>query len=228
MNLQFKLSAVCPRVFMLQMNRYDLAMTFLRAEEYYESVNSQFRGQVFTLAEYMRWYSFEHDNVFSYAKDWSGFNVPSMHLEGCYESHTEILQHDQLMLRVMRTCRFLSGPGNPYYLIGAKPEDSKVIPHEIAHALYSTNLSYREEMNKCLEGLDWNKKCKMVELLTSMGYGENVHADETHAFMATGLNSHMNSILADADCIPFIDVFKKYAGDLAEPALIADTNFTAS
>lgn len=57
-------------------DKYDLAMTFLRAQEWYES--PKFHHKLFTLEEYMRWYSKAYGKgAFTYPKDWSGFNVPS-------------------------------------------------------------------------------------------------------------------------------------------------------
>lgn len=57
---------------------WDLAMTFLRMQEWYESPNPKFARKHFTLEEYMRWYQKAYGNgAFTYPKDWTGFNVPS-------------------------------------------------------------------------------------------------------------------------------------------------------
>lgn len=55
---------------------WDLAMTFLRMQEWYES--PKFHHKHFTLEAYMRWYQKAYGKgTFSYPKDWTGFNVPS-------------------------------------------------------------------------------------------------------------------------------------------------------
>ncbi|MEK7106247.1 MAG: ABC transporter ATP-binding protein, partial [Patescibacteria group bacterium] len=54
--------------------QYALASTFLRFQEHYES--PKFRGQFFSLEEFMDWYAEEYGN-FTYYKDWTGFNIPS-------------------------------------------------------------------------------------------------------------------------------------------------------
>jgi hypothetical protein len=68
-------------------NQYDLASTFLRFQEHYES--PEFAGKVFTLDEYKNWYinhspRASKDGVFTYYEDWNGFNIPSKILKPFY------------------------------------------------------------------------------------------------------------------------------------------------
>ncbi|OGZ16930.1 MAG: hypothetical protein A3H76_05890 [Candidatus Lloydbacteria bacterium RIFCSPLOWO2_02_FULL_54_12] len=60
-----------------------LAMTFVRMQEYYESGSPRFRGRIFTLGEFKDWYRKERGR-WSYANDWSGFNVPSYAVHAVY------------------------------------------------------------------------------------------------------------------------------------------------
>src|SRR5262245_26903475 len=59
--------------------QYELASTFLRFQEHYES--PKFRKKIFSLEEFMDWYGQENKGKFSYFKDWAGFNIPSTEFE---------------------------------------------------------------------------------------------------------------------------------------------------
>lgn len=66
---------------------HDCAATFLRFQEHYES--PEFRGKIFTLEEYQRWYIAhsprgQTTGAFTYEEDWTGFNIPSEILDPFY------------------------------------------------------------------------------------------------------------------------------------------------
>lgn len=215
MKLKYCLTCVMPRVFVLQMeDRYDLANAFWRVQEFYES--PEFKGKNFTLEEYMRWYAKEYgEGSFSYAKDWSGFNVPSKALNECYEKSTEFLAYDSFMLDVMATCQFLSGDES-YYLIGVNPSAKDVIYHEIAHALFSTNHQYADEMHGALFNLDVETKNKLHDVLKEMGYATSVHMDEIQAYLSTGLYKGMHFVNPE-QCTPFNEIFERFVNAVSLP-----------
>ena len=73
----YKIVEVRDRVFAVIMeDDYARPMTFLRVQEYYESPNPDFRGKHFNIWDYIEWYSREKKDVFTYAFDWGGFNIP--------------------------------------------------------------------------------------------------------------------------------------------------------
>ena len=83
---------------------------------------------------------------------------------------------------------------SPFYIIGGKKGDMNVIDHEIAHALYYMNESYKGEMDDL--NYDFFKKhsmqySKIVKALKKMGYGENVIKDEVQAYMSTSKKSEL-------------------------------------
>jgi len=76
-------------IFLLRFDtQYELASTFLRIQEHYES--SRFRKRVFSLEDYMDWYAAEY-GAFTYFEDWSGFNVPSTALAPFYRGEFDPL-----------------------------------------------------------------------------------------------------------------------------------------
>ena len=68
--------------------QHELASTFLRFQEYYES--PKFRGKIFSFYEYKKWYTAnspkgKKTGKFTYYKDWGGFNIPSYVLKPFYQ-----------------------------------------------------------------------------------------------------------------------------------------------
>src|SRR5512138_554281 len=73
---------IADRIFVVRFDTlYELASTFLRFQEHYES--PRFRNRIFSLEEFMDWYA-EKTGAFTYFTDWSGFNVPSSTFEAFY------------------------------------------------------------------------------------------------------------------------------------------------
>ena len=75
--MEYTLKEIKPRIYLLTFdNAYDLALHFLRFQEYYE--NPVWRDKTFTILEFMEWYSKEYSKTktFSYMEDWCGFNIP--------------------------------------------------------------------------------------------------------------------------------------------------------
>ena len=64
-----------PAIYLVEIDgNCDLAYTFLRVQEFYESGNDNIRGHAFTWEEYKAWYcSQSKKGTFSYGDDWRGF-----------------------------------------------------------------------------------------------------------------------------------------------------------
>lgn len=82
-------------------NRYKLASTFMRFQEYYES--SKFRGRIFSSEEFMDWYAKQKGNS-TYFQDWgSGFNIPSCVLTPFYAGKFDPLdKKEKKLLKAFR------------------------------------------------------------------------------------------------------------------------------
>ena len=66
--MKYTLKEIKGGIFLVEFdNQYDLAMTFLRYQEFYES--PKFKGKRFTIIDFMEWYSKEYDGAFTYTKD---------------------------------------------------------------------------------------------------------------------------------------------------------------
>jgi len=150
--------------------QYELASTFLRVQEHYES--SRFRNRRFTLEAYMDWYASTF-GAFTYFQDWSGFNVPSTALDAFYAG-----EFDPLLVKEQRLLRMFEKTPRPFYLIGISSDAE--LRHEKAHALFFTRPEYRREVLDAMAGHDLRSLRRRLE---SMGYHRAVVTDEAHAYL---------------------------------------------
>lgn len=150
--------------------RYELASTFLRIQEHYES--SRFRNRVFSLEEYMDWYAAEF-GAFTYYQDWSGFNVPSSAFDAFFDG-----KFDPLLEKEERLLRLFAREHTPYYVIGIADEID--LKHELAHALFHTRPGYRKAVLAAMRDYDTSA---LRRRLARMGYHRSVLVDEAHAYL---------------------------------------------
>jgi hypothetical protein len=159
----------------------DLASTFLRFQEHYES--PRFRGKVFTLEEYKEWYTQNSPEgrktgEFTYYDDWDGFNIPSYVLTPFYQG-----KFDPLSRKEKTLLELLEEESKKFYVIGVfgEPKRAEVtLKHEIGHGLFYTSPSYKEEVLRLTKQFDLRKLKR--ELQSTAGYHPDVMEDEIHAY----------------------------------------------
>lgn len=206
-----ELTKILPHVYHLRFPEcYDLAMHFLRYQEYYES--TKFRGQIFTLVDYMEWYAKEHgDGVFTYPDDWSGFNVPSDVLITVSEAELpDPNKYDIQMRALIETVRREEGD-RPFYFIGTYGDGeapAEELDHEIAHALYFSDTEYRRAMEDLLDKMPTKNYDKAWRAMQEMNYHPITCRDEIHAYAATGPCQELKKALTPSVCKPFIKAYK--------------------
>ena len=67
MQIKYQIKEVKPNIFaVIVKDKYDRAMLFCRAQEYYESPSLKFRGKNFSIWDYMKWYDEHNSWGFSY------------------------------------------------------------------------------------------------------------------------------------------------------------------
>lgn len=182
----FKLERIHDRVWLANFdNRYDLAMTFCRYQEYYESPNEKFRGQQFEMFDFMDWYSRAYgQGSFTYPKDWAGFNLPGRVVFECFKGVTDRNRYDCSMMNdiYLQCCKDVD-----FYLIGAVGYDEITIKHELAHGLYYTNPAYKFEMSQLVDAMKPKDRDFVYDYFGTIGYTEQVYKDEIQAYMSTGM-----------------------------------------
>ena len=186
---KIKIEEVLPNIYVLIFDsRYELCMSFVRVQEYYES--PFYRNKVFTLEEYKKYWNENFGNgKFTYPNVWNGFNMP-VKIARKWEKlfwakYGKFSQRERELLKAIHQCNAKG------YLMGVHTDDGEsykgTLNHEIAHAMYYLNPEYR----KSCERLIGNSSAKAIETaktkLKQMGYCNNVIMDEIQAYFSTGV-----------------------------------------
>ncbi len=193
MKLKYELNEIAPKVFHVAVeDSYDLAMLFLRAQEFYESPYKEIRGKNFTVLKFMEIYSKERDNVFSYPNDWAGFNIPGKIIKKIYfDSVPEDFNfYDKTLFHIHKE---IDSEFN-YYLIGTLPDDRDTINHEVAHANFCLNKRYKKESLQIIRKLPVTARKKIEKHLTYIGYDSRVFDDEIQAYICADVYDFLNNI----------------------------------
>lgn len=187
--MKFKTVKLTERIIVVQVkNKYDRAMLFCRAQEFYESPCSKFRGQKFSIWDYFRWYSENKAGCFSYTKDFTGFNMPLIMTKKCYDLNDAETPYDEVMMDIVD--RYFVN-GEKKYLIGVDSMKGSTFDHELCHALYYTDDTYRETMDEITGTISSKNKSRLKKNLSDMGYHLGVFKDEVQAYMSTELNGRL-------------------------------------
>jgi hypothetical protein len=182
--VKYQLKEILPEIFaVIIKDKYDRAMTFCRAQEYYESPSPKFRGKEFSIWDYMKWYHKKYGRGFSYGADWSGFNIPIWIAKECYNNLNKIeTPYDKVMDEIVQKLNsFYTG-----YMIGAGNTTGETFKHEVCHALYHTNQDYKKQMDNLTKGLPKKYYDAFKKNLLGMGYTTKVINDEIQAYLQYG------------------------------------------
>ena len=188
---------ILPYVYALTFeNQYDLCMSFLRLQEFYES--QKFKDKYFTLEEFMDYWSKEFGNgSFDYPAKWNGFNLPSDVIKKWLDVffwRNDIRSKEIELLNAIRYLMKQEANGGSlpqkYYVIGVHSDQSsknnnEAIEHESAHALYYLYPEYRKSCDAMIEKTSRGVIDKAEKTLKDMGYGKNVVKDELQAYFST-------------------------------------------
>jgi hypothetical protein len=160
----------------------DLAMAFIRIQEWYES--PKFRHKIFTLEEFKEWYTKER-GTFSYAQDWAGFNVPSTAIYAVWKHFKNHSPQEKQLFKLLTEQGLLitDKPKYKYCLIGTYGRDkTETVEHEIRHGLFFCKPEYRRQILKVLARFSTPHLRKN---LLKMGYHQAVLSDEVQAYVLT-------------------------------------------
>jgi hypothetical protein len=219
--MEFK--RIYPHVYHLRFEKcYDLAMHFLRYQEYYESL--KFCGQIFTLVDYMEWYARDHgDGVFSYTKDWAGFNVPGDVMIAVSEADLpDPNKYDAQMRALVQTVRNEEGD-HRFYFIGTSGEgdpeedetEESVLDHELGNATEIINEEYRAGMEELLDSMPRKNYDAAWKALQEMRYHPITCRDEVHAYASTGPCKELKKALPPKVCEPFEELFQEWKEEIS-------------
>jgi len=190
----------------------ELVLTFCRIQEFYESPFENIRGKKFDFFEFVQAYT-NDEGHFDYFHSWSGFNFPSYVFHNWRNLHTAITKPERDLLRMIKA----NTDSRPFYVIGTLSGGSHAVDHEIAHAMFFLYEDYRNEVLEAINQIDPALQMIFNQRFSDMmGYGENVFADETHAYLATSPDEYLKkNFYIDADDYrdtinKFVTLFEKY------------------
>jgi hypothetical protein len=188
----YNLTQINERIFALEIpNSWDRAMVFLRAQEFYESASPKFKGKSFDIWDYMRWYAVEREistGVFDYPNDWAAYNLPINVIVKSLDRLTgEYTPYDVFMDDILHQIfnRYTVSETDTY-LIGVESLADKHLSHELCHALWYTNPTFKKEASAVLTKIPSGIVNEGRATLTRMGYHKSVLTDEFVAYSATG------------------------------------------
>lgn len=183
MKIEYSIKEIVSNVFAVIIpDNYHRPMLFCRTQEYYESPNEKFRGQSFSIFEYMDWYSRQNGGSFTYAQDWSGFNIPYEVARDCNQVSPKESPYDNYMGDILRSISDMMHP-KPAYILGVANITDDTFQHEVCHGLYHTNKEYREAMDEITKSILPSHWEKFKDNLIDMGYTMEVVNDEIQAYM---------------------------------------------
>lgn len=159
--------------------RRDVTSTLLRFQECIDT--HDFRGKIFTLTEYKKWYiAHRGKGKFTYYEDWGGFNFPDSVLKPFYAGKFDPLSAKEK--KVLETFRNVRGK---FYVIATfKRKGLGTLKHEVGHALYYVNKKYRGEVDAVLSKI---KVPEMERRILLKGYAPEVLKDEVHAYLISSV-----------------------------------------
>lgn len=209
--MNYKIKEIEPNIFAVVIkDKYDRAMTFCRVQEYYESPNTKFRSKDFSIWDYMKWYSNTYKRGFSYANDWSGFNLPFDVAWNCLEPIMTETPYDQDMWEILVKIDNIRNINNKAYIIGTDDLTGTTFDHELCHGLWYTNPEYKKNTSILVKALPKKHYNKIKKELLGMGYTNKVIDDEIQAYMSTGLYSSFATPEIEKYRQPFINNFNTF------------------
>ncbi len=181
--MQLHLEELTDRILFVEIeSRRDLGNAFMRVQEHHES--PVFKGRIFTFKNYWAWWALCGPGEL-YWKYWKAFNLPAQAFKPFYEGKFKPhIKSEQTLLNVLKPW-----VDDGFYVVATSSEgDHHDVRHELAHALYATNSSYRREVRQVLEE-ELHPRCRRdieAYLKKTAGYHPSTWDDEVHAYILAG------------------------------------------
>jgi len=164
----------------------DIALTFFRVQEYYESQNENLIGKKFTVFDFIE-QSMDKEGFIPYFYSWTGFNIPGHIFDEWYNLY-KYIELTTYEVQLGHCVRENAPRDKPYYVIASLHKDKQTIDHEMAHALFYLNEEYKHIMEGLVSTFRFyypeNYKI-LCKYLKELGYNKLVYVDEIQAYLAT-------------------------------------------
>lgn len=166
----------------------EMSSTLGRVQEYAEG--PKLNHQVMSWSRLKKYHKSKGESR-TFNASWLGFNIPGWAFEEFYNNCESFKKKEKQMIELVLSYNF----SGKFYVIAdadksARRESHKAGDHELAHALFGTNDSYRDEVFNLLNS--YSKLNMLVEKIKKMGcYSPEVFHDEIHAYVTTDTVSNL-------------------------------------
>lgn len=202
---------ITPQILHVDMGTmYELGSLFIRMQEFYECPNDKFRGKYFTMDQYMDWYaSNNEDGQFTYFEDWAGFNIPGDVLIKFHRTFHDLRPKEMDLFDHLKD--FVLNNDKNFYVIGSYAAKQSTVAHELRHAFYYLNDSYRRQCEDIFKTIPESVMESVTEHLLDIGYSDIVVPDETQAYFGSedveSLSERFN--LTEDEVRPWAEAYRK-------------------
>ena len=192
-------------------NNVQLGASFLRLQEYYESISERFFRKKFQFADYIIWYASENDGEFSYFDDYTGFNINGEVVKEFFQTYSaDDLSSGELLMKSISDQQ----KDTKFCFIGTCVGEEYTIPHEVAHAMFYLHPEYKRKMLGLVRKLPKKTQELCKRNLKKLLYNPYVMEDEIHAYMSTSPPSEVLDVLGVKNSAamqrPFKNFYKKW------------------
>jgi hypothetical protein len=212
--VKLKLTQPYPSVIHFDFERiWHMAVHLGRIQEHAE--HPKFRKQIFSRSRMKKYY---HGQGTQYNKSALGYNIPSWAFEPFWDGQFTLTKHEKIALQALKDLGY--GPGDTFYVLAtadgsALTETDCALDHELCHAFYYIDLSYRSRVDELLK--EYPRAVAQVRYAISQWgiYAPEVLDDEVHAYLATDPPSRLQERLRlDKEDLgaqkPFADLLANY------------------
>ena len=161
----------------------ELVLSLFRPQEFYESENKKLYNKNFTFFEFLD-ENIDKDGNINYFSFWNGFNIPDIaYLNWLNFNKESLTSYEDVIFQEMKPYLELE----EFYIIGTISGDEETINHEMAHALFKLNKSYRNSVYTITAKFELEHKHifnRITKHLKQLGYRHDVIEDEVQAYFS--------------------------------------------
>lgn len=176
-----------------------MTLSLCRAQEFYEASQEKLRGKYFSWETFIDAFT-DDGGAIGYFSFWSGFNFPGSTYSIFLETFQDDLSERERL--VSEEVKKSVDTKAAYYVIGTLEGAVDTVQHEILHALYHVDASYRKEAVGLVLDMDHGVRTSMAKGLAQLGYGDNVTYDEIQAYLGSASHDELRLRfgLSEGDC----------------------------
>lgn len=189
--MEVELVKLDPNLFVFIFDRdYDMTMSFMRIQEFYECPNEVIADHHFTLERYME-YNADQNGNFEYLETVGGFNIPGdsfVEWIDLFQKKKDLSEKEHEIIDLLMPIDLVEMRHS--YLIAVSKEDGirKMRPfllHEISHLMYHSSSPYRDSCQKLIDLMPRRVYKKAESALREADYPRRLFKDEMQAYFST-------------------------------------------